>query len=123
MDEKPRSLDRVKLHQRTMSDAADRKQAWLDHCRLNNSDHDRRLRDRVTLLFDLEKPTRLQQEILRLADLRKSLFTLPANAYRQQHDQFIKLIKHEILFHNLKRYGWIASALLILVVIAAISVG
>lgn len=103
-----------------MTTAAERKQAWLDHCRLNNSDHDRRLRDRVALLFDLEKPTRLQQEILLRADLRKSLFTLPANAYRQQHAEFIALIKREILIHKLKKFGWIAPAALLLVGIAAI---
>lgn len=104
-----------------MTDSKIRKQDWLDHCRLNNSAHDRRLRDRVTVLFDLEKPTRLQQEILARADLRKSLFTLPENAYRQQHAELIKLIEREILFHNLKRFGWIAPLVLLLAVIAAIS--
>lgn len=105
-----------------MTDMQSRKQDWLDHCRLNNSAHDRRLRDRVARLFDLEKPTRLQQEILHRADLRKSLFTLPANAYRQQHDEFIALIKREILLHNLKKFGWIAPIIMFLAGIAAIFV-
>jgi hypothetical protein len=105
-----------------MNTSDDRKQAWLDHCRLNNSAHDRRLRDRVTLLFDLEKPTRLQQEILARADLRKSLFTLPANAYRQQHDEFIRLIKRELLLHNLKKYAPLTLAALLFAGVAAIFV-
>lgn len=97
-----------------MKNADDRKQAWLDHCRLNNSEHDRALRDRVAHLFHLEKPTRLQQEILARADVRKSLHTLPANAYRQQHDEFIALIKREILLHNLKKAIWLALPVLLL---------
>ena len=104
-----------------MTDRQTRKQDWLDHCRLNNSDHDRKLRDRVALLFDIEKPTRLQQEILTRADLRKSLFTLPANAYRQQHDEFIALIRREILIHHLRKFGWIAPVALLLAGWAAIS--
>lgn len=103
-----------------MSTAPDRKQTWLDHCRLNNSEHDRRLRDRVAYLFDLEKPTRLQQEILARADLPNSLFTLPEHAYRQQHDEFVALIKREILIDNLKKYAWIGVLALLLGGIAAI---
>ena len=105
-----------------MTDNQTRKQEWLAHCRLNISEQDRRLRDRVALLFDVEKPTRLQQEILSRADLRKSLFTLPANAYRQQHDEFIALIKREILFHNLKKSISLALIALFLAGLAAIFV-
>ena len=103
--------------------ATDRKQAWLDHCRLNNSEHDRRLRDRVAHLFDLEKPTRLQQEILKRADLRSSLLTLPANAYSQQHQEFIALIKTEILIHRARKLLWIAPLLAALCAAAAIYAG
>ena len=103
-----------------MSTIEQRKQAWLAQCGLNNSDQDRQLRDRVAALFDIETPTRLQQEILRRADLRTSLLTLPANAYSQQHQEFITLIRKEILIHRARKMFWIVPLLAALCAAAAI---
>jgi len=103
-----------------MSTIEERKRAWLAHCGLNNSDQDRRLRDRVAILFDAQTPTRLQQEILTRADVRSSLLTLPANAYSQQQQEFISLIKKEILIDRIRRLSWIAPLLAALCVVAAI---
>jgi hypothetical protein len=97
-----------------MSTIDERKQAWLAHCGLNNSEQDRKLRDRVTALFDIETPTRVQKEILSRADVRTSLHDLPANAYRQQHQEFIGLIKQEILIHRLRKLIWLAPLLVAL---------
>jgi hypothetical protein len=97
-----------------MSTIEERKQAWLAHCGLNNSEQDRQLRDRVTTLFDIETPTRLQQEILKRADVRKSLLDLPANAYRQQHQEFIALIRREILIRRIRKLWWLAVLLIAL---------
>ena len=97
-----------------MSSIDTRKQDWLAHCGLNNSAQDRELRDRVSALFDIETPTRLQQEILKRADVRKSLLDLPANAYRQQQQEFVDLIRKEILIHKARKLWWlvpIAAAL------------
>jgi hypothetical protein len=103
-----------------MNSIEERKQAWLAHCGLNNSEQDRKLRDRVAALFDTQTPTRLQKEILARADLRKSLLDLPANAYRQQHQEFIGLIKQEILIHRLRKLIWVAPLLLAFCVAVAI---
>ena len=89
----------------------ERKQAWLAHSGLNNSEQDRHMRDRVAALFDFQTPTRLQQEILRRADVRNSLLTLPANAYRQQQQELIALIRKEILIHRARKLLWIAPIL------------
>jgi hypothetical protein len=97
-----------------MSTIEERKQAWLAHCGLNNSEQDRKLRDRVTALFDIETPTRLQKEILERADVRKSLHDLPANAYRQQHQEFISLISREILIQRIRRLIWLPPLLVAL---------
>jgi hypothetical protein len=97
-----------------MNSIDDRKQAWLAHCGLNNSVQDRELRDRVTALFDIETPTRLQQEILDLADVRNSLHDLPANAYRQQQQEFVRLIRREILIHKARKLWWLAPTLVAL---------
>ncbi len=97
-----------------MSSIETRKQDWLAHCGLNNSEQDRQLRDRVTALFDLAAPTRLQREILARADVRKSLHDLPANAYRQQQQEFIRLIRQEILVHKVRKLWWLAPILIAL---------
>jgi len=101
-----------------MSDIDERKRAWLDHCGLNHSEQDQRLRDRVAALFELKNPSRLQQEILTRADIRATLLTLPANAYRQQQQELVALIKREILFHTCKRLAWLAAAALLLAALA-----
>ena len=103
-----------------MSNIEHRKQEWLAQCGLNNSVQDRLIRDRVIALFDIQTPTRLQQEILRRANLRESLLDLPANAYRQQHEEFIGLIKREILTHRLRKVAWLAPLLIVLFGAAAI---
>lgn len=103
-----------------MSSIETRKQDWLAHCGLNNSEQDRQLRDRVTALFDIQTPTRLQQEILARADVRRSLNDLPANAYRQQHQEFIGLIRKEILLGQLRKLWWVAPILVALCVALAI---
>jgi len=97
-----------------MNTIEERKQAWLAHCGLNNSAQDRELRDRVMALFDIETPTRLQQEILSRADVRKSLLDLPANAYRQQQQEFVGLIRKEILIHKARKLWWLAPILVAL---------
>lgn len=97
-----------------MSSIETRKQAWLAHCGLNNSEQDRKLRDRVTALFDIETPTRLQKEILDRADVRKSLNDLPANAYRQQQQEFVRLIEQEILIYRVRTLWWLAPVLVAL---------
>jgi len=106
-----------------MNSIEERKQAWLAYCGLNNSEQDRRLRDRVVSLFDIETPTRLQQEILRRADVRKTLHDLPQNAYRQQQQEFVGLIKKEILIHKARKLWWLAPTLLALCAILAIYAG
>jgi hypothetical protein len=106
-----------------MNSIEERKQAWLAYCGLNNSEQDRQLRDRVVALFDLETPTRLQQEILRRADVRKTLHDLPQNAYRQQQQEFIELIQKEILIHKARKVWWLAPILLALCAILAIYAG
>jgi hypothetical protein len=103
-----------------MNSIEDRRQDWLAHCGLNNSEQDRKLRDRVTALFDIETPTRLQKKILARADVRKSLLDLPANAFRQQQQEFIGLIRQEILIHRLKKLAWLGPVLLVLCGAAAI---
>ena len=103
-----------------MSTIEERKQAWLADCGLNNSEQDRHLRDRVAVLFDIETPTRLQQEILGRADVRKSLRDLPANAYRQHHQEFIALIRKEILISRVRKLLWVLPILVALLAIAAI---
>ena len=103
-----------------MTSSHDRKQAWLAYSGLNNSAQDRRLRDRVAALFDIESPSRLQQEILERADVRQSLLSLPANAYRQQQQEFVSLIKREILLNTLKKLAWFAPLPLLLAVLAAL---
>ncbi|GEM_PF-2625594 len=106
-----------------MSTIEERKQAWLAHCGLNNSEQDRTLRDRVATLFDVETPTRLQQEILTRADVRRSLHTLPANAYTQQHQEFIRLIRKEILIDRIRKRWWIAPLLAALCAAAGLYAG
>jgi len=106
-----------------MSTIERRKQAWLDQCGLNNSDQDRQLRDRVATLFDIQTPSRLQQEILKRADLRTSLLSLPANAYTQQQQELIALIRKEILIHRARKLFWIAPLLAALCAAAAIYAG
>jgi len=103
-----------------MSTIDQRKQAWLDQCGLNNSEQDRQLRDRVARLFDIETPTRLQQEILKRADLRTSLLSLPANAFTQQQQELIGLIRKEILIDRARKLSWIAPLLAMLCAAAAI---
>jgi hypothetical protein len=97
-----------------MSNIDQRKQEWLAQCGLNNSEQDRLMRDRVVALFDIQTPTRLQQEILLRADMRKSLLDLPPNAYRQQHQEFIGLIRREILTYRLKKVAWLVPLLVVL---------
>lgn len=106
-----------------MSTIETRKQDWLAQCGLNNSAQDRELRDRVTALFDIETPTRLQQDILKRADVRKSLLDLPANAYRQQQQEFVDLIRKEILIHRARKLWWIAPILVALCATLAIYAG
>ena len=103
-----------------MSTIEERKRAWLAHCGLNNSEQDRRLRDRVAALFDIETPTRLQQEIIERADVRRSLLTLPANAYSQQHQEFIGLIRKEIVIDRVRKLSWTVPLLAALCAAAAI---
>lgn len=103
-----------------MTTIEERKQTWLAQCGLNNSVQDRRLRDRVTALFDIETPTRLQQEILGLADVRKSLMDLPANAYRLKHQEFTALIRKEILVDRARKLLWLVPILVALFAGAAI---
>lgn len=106
-----------------MNSIETRKQAWLAHCGLNNSEQDRQLRDRVTALFDIETPTKLQKEILERADVRKSLHDLPANAYRQQQQEFVELIKREILIHKARKLWWLAPVIVALCAGVAIYAG
>jgi hypothetical protein len=106
-----------------MNSIEERKQAWLAHCGLNNSEQDRKLRDHVAALFDIETPTRLQQEILRRADVRKTLHDLPENAYRQQQQEFVGLIKKEILIHKARKTWWLAPVLVALCAALAIYAG
>jgi len=106
-----------------MNSIEERKQAWLAYCGLNNSEQDRQLRDRVAALFDVETPTRLQQEILRRADVRETLHTLPQNAYRQQQQEFIGLIRKEIFIHKARKLWWLAPILLAFCAILAIYAG
>jgi len=97
-----------------MNTIEEQKQAWLAHCGLNNSAEDRALRDRVTALFDIETPTRLQQEILNRADVRTALHDLPANAYRQQQQEFVGLIRKEIFIHKVRKLWWLVPILVAL---------
>ncbi len=106
-----------------MNSIEERKQAWMAYCGLNNSEQDRQVRDRVVALFDVETPTRLQQEILDRADVRKTLHDLPQNAYRQQQQEFVGLIRKEILIHKVRRRWWLAPILLALCAILAVYAG
>lgn len=73
----------------------DPKEEWLRYSGWDATEQDRRLRDGIASLFDLEKPTPRQQQLLHMASLRLTLQDLPAAAYPGQEAELRALAEIE----------------------------
>jgi hypothetical protein len=71
----------------------DHKDEWIKYSGLDYSDQDRWLRDRIAALFDVEEPNEQQRHVLHMADLRLTLFDLPAGAYPNHKEELMTLAR------------------------------
>jgi hypothetical protein len=73
----------------------DPKEEWLRYSGWDSTERDRRLRDRIASLFELETLTPMQERILHMASLRLTLQDLPAAAYPTQEAELRALAEAE----------------------------
>jgi hypothetical protein len=71
------------------------KEEWIRYSGLDWSDEDRWLGDNIAALLDVKEPDEQQRRLLQMADLRLSLFDLPAGAKTKHKEELLSLAQRQ----------------------------